>query len=521
MKRPPGTGSIEQRGDQFRARLPRNDRGERPILRLPDGTTLFATPEAAAAALDGVLALMARGRVATPSSVTLRAFGERYMAQRAEHGSEVRATVRGIRQEASAWRAHVSTAPFAERPIDTIERAEIKAWIRQKLTEPAYRGGARDARKATGATLSRKTVGNLLHVLRVVLAGAVEDGLLERNPAADVKVPIEVQERELATYVYPAELVALFVLALPDHVRAGLALALYTGLRRSSVLALEWADVDLDAGVLVSRKQKRGRLFRQHLLPEAVKLLRWWKERAPAGRWVFTAPHAKDAPARPYQRDYDFGFAGWREAAGITRDDPRPTLHSLRHTCAVALLGGWWGRRWSLDEVRDHLSHASVTITERYLHWVDESAAQRAAETAGGLAVIPGLLAGPEVIVSASAVVPPVVPGTVGARSASTRNDEENRAVSSVVEQRAFNRQSPEGSRDLTAESVDTGDQPPPLRARMVAFLTSAVAEGTSTGDLEAARIAHDAVARLLGSPASDSSAGVVDLASERARRQP
>ncbi len=42
--------------------------------------------------------------------------------------------------------------------------------------------------------------------------------------------------------------------------------------------------------------------------------------------------------------------------------------HLLRHTFASSLVAGWWGRRWSLEEVRQVMGHSSITVTERYAH---------------------------------------------------------------------------------------------------------------------------------------------------------
>lgn len=54
-------------------------------------------------------------------------------------------------------------------------------------------------------------------------------------------------------------------------------------------------------------------------------------------------------------------------------------------------------------------------------------------------------------------------------------------------------------------------------RARLLAELGQAIASATAAGDLEAARIAHEALARLLGPPGA--AGGVVDLSAARARR--
>ncbi len=62
--------------------------------------------------------------------------------------------------------------------------------------------------------------------------------------------------------------------------------------------------------------------------------------------------------------------------------------HDLRHTCASSLVSGWWGRRWSIQEVQRVLGHADVTTTMRYAHLADDAVADaaRAAGTAIQLA---------------------------------------------------------------------------------------------------------------------------------------
>jgi integrase len=68
-------------------------------------------------------------------------------------------------------------------------------------------------------------------------------------------------------------------------------------------------------------------------------------------------------------------FHEWTRAARIDRT---VRWHDLRHTCPSSLVAGWWGRRWSLEEVREMLGYSSVLVTEKYAHFAD-SAIDRAA----------------------------------------------------------------------------------------------------------------------------------------------
>ena len=57
-------------------------------------------------------------------------------------------------------------------------------------------------------------------------------------------------------------------------------------------------------------------------------------------------------------------------------------FHDLRHTCASHLVRGTWGRRWSLEEVKEYLGHSSIQVTQRYAH-LQDGLADAAAATAG------------------------------------------------------------------------------------------------------------------------------------------
>jgi hypothetical protein len=75
-------------------------------------------------------------------------------------------------------------------------------------------------------------------------------------------------------------------------------------------------------------------------------------------------------------------WIAWKDglkAAGLTR---RVRWHDLRHTCASSLISGWWGKAWSLEQVKAQLGHTSIKTTERYAHLAQDSVRRAAEETA-------------------------------------------------------------------------------------------------------------------------------------------
>jgi len=88
-----------------------------------------------------------------------------------------------------------------------------------------------------------------------------------------------------------------------------------------------------------------------------------FQRRAARGaRWLPRRTDGCETPAEARREVRVDRFREWLRAAGIER---RVRWHDLRHTCASSLVAGWWGRQWSLEEVREMLGHSSVLVTER------------------------------------------------------------------------------------------------------------------------------------------------------------
>lgn len=383
-KRPPGTGEIEERGGAFRARLPRS-MGRKAI-----GT--FATEEEACTVLDAALAELAEGSARlAPGAVTLRSLSGRFWARRKANGA------RGIVYDRSRWRAHVETAHFIDWPLESVTSRDVRRWrdeMQRKRVVRRHRAHGRTGdlvERGEDKPLARTTISNAMHLLHQAFALAVEDGLLAHNPATDVRLTRKEprRTREPWTYLAPEEQEALVrCSAVPLWARLLVAFAIGTGLRKGELWCLELADLHVGGRPhVVVRYGSPGQLPKSGKI-RTVPLFGLALEAAEA--WLALLPtYAKKNPAGlvwPTRRGkcrHGLRLPLWRTwlaAAGIAR---RVRLHDLRHTCASSLVAGWWGRRWSLEEAKELLGHASIKTTERYAHLADGVLHQAAAATLG------------------------------------------------------------------------------------------------------------------------------------------
>jgi integrase len=172
--------------------------------------------------------------------------------------------------------------------------------------------------------------------------------------------------------------------AQPGHYRTVIQTAIYTGARISELLALRWADVHLDRGVIeicrnLSMARVKGEPNQENVrwfdpktkhgiivipLPaELISALMNWKEKSPQSRLdlVFCNEFGEPCERTGIGR---YGLAPALEQAGI---DKAVTMHGLRHSCASMLI--LLGRQ--IPEVSRYLGHADVSITMRvYTHFL-------------------------------------------------------------------------------------------------------------------------------------------------------
>jgi integrase len=211
----------------------------------------------------------------------------------------------------------------------------------------------RDERLKTSAP---STVRQDLAALHDCLKWAVKLSYLRTNPAKEVERPsLPVKQDDPATYLTPEQFGDLLMAdktAVRSKTRPDAPLykfAVWTGLRITELLALEWGDVK-DGYVVVRRgKGRKQRIV--PLLPQAIAALKEAPRRLKDPR-VFWWMQDRHTTLRRFQRRLE-----WAEL-------PKFRFHDLRHTFgAYAAQAGV-----DLQVIAAAMGHTSTTVTKLYAH---------------------------------------------------------------------------------------------------------------------------------------------------------
>ncbi|MFQ5749449.1 MAG: tyrosine-type recombinase/integrase [Planctomycetota bacterium] len=245
---------------------------------------------------------------------------------------------------------------WARKPVERIRPAELSRW----------------AVKCRHAGTAAKTVNYRLIAGSGVCSWALELGLVSCNPFTGVKKAQEkLPTREV--FLTPDEARALQDAA-TGSLRPILHCALATGMRRGELLALTWADVDLDAGTIRVRAEisKSGK---DRWIPCTAELLQDLRSLR-GDRQIFRLDRQdavfERAPGKPWKRQsltgaFKKALAACDAIPAEKRD--RFRFHDLRHTAASLMVAGGV----PLFDVAKILGHASTRTTMVYSHFSPEA----------------------------------------------------------------------------------------------------------------------------------------------------
>nr|WP_228276812.1 site-specific integrase [Marinobacter sp. JSM 1782161] len=259
---------------------------------------------------------------------------------------------------------------FANRPIDSFSASELKVEVSKIEWSSA------------------KTRNNALIPLRGVFELAVDDEVIDRNPADRLKnlkhqkPPVdpfdEAEADEIIDYLYRRYPGADAVYA------AYFEFAFWTGMRTSEMLALTWGDLDLRKGVaLVSKAQSKGLLnartktgaAREVLLsPRAKAALKKVKPLTYlAGGHVFRSPRTNESWKT--DRGPRIVFTAALKKLGIRHRKAYNTRHTYATICLMAGMNPAF--------VASQLGHSITMLLTTYAKWIHGEASQRELDKLG------------------------------------------------------------------------------------------------------------------------------------------
>ncbi|WP_373231963.1 tyrosine-type recombinase/integrase [Cohnella sp.] len=278
---------------------------------------------------------------------------------------------------------------FGHLRLDQVKTLHVVSFLTD-LTSPSARKDGQEK------TLSSSTIQYIYRVLRNIFNIAVEWRIINYNPVADVKKP-KVTTKEVS--VYNEEEVAAVFKALDSELlewRLLITLALTMGMRRGELLALEWAQVDLQNAYLdvkqsFSLTQKGNPLIKapktkssirrisipSSLIPDLIKLReKMIAERALLGdKWlggdhsfVFSTTNGKAVY-------YSYASQWWRNFT-VRHSIRYIRFHDLRHTSATLLIN----QGVHAKVISSRLGHANISTTMNIYGHVLQSADQSAAD---------------------------------------------------------------------------------------------------------------------------------------------
>lgn len=295
---------TDQGTKSFKVYRKLNDKPVRVTLgKYPDMTIEQARNEA-----QRIITEMLKGKNPNDEKKKLRAetsFGELFSLYMTRYSKQQKKTWKSDERDVPRFLGH-----WFQRKLSGITKQEVQA-LHEKV----------------GKENGQYQANRLLARIQIIYNKAIEWGWEGINPAQGVK---KYKEKSRDRFLHPDELPRFFesLDSEPnDTIRDYIYVSLFTGARKSNVLAMRWEEVNFERQEWLIPETKNGESLRIHLVDLVLELLKTRLEKYGRREWVFEGPGETGHLMEPK--------AGWKrilDRAGIK--DLR--LHDLRRT-----LGSW------------------------------------------------------------------------------------------------------------------------------------------------------------------------------------
>jgi len=254
-------------------------------------------------------------------------------------------------------------------PLNKLTQSDL-----QKFYADLKKNGRKTKVEIYGPGLSDRMVRSCHATCRSALQKAVEENLINVNPAVGCKLPPKKsQEMQVLTH---DEMRRFLIQAKQDDFYELALLELATGMRRGEICALKWDDLDFETGALHIQRQayhvnhgiiisapKTKQSNRSIILPQSVlNVLKSYRETVDS-EWIFPSPVKEGEPIDPQ--------SVYRKMVKILdrAQCKRVRFHDLRHTFATTALEHGMDIK-TLSAIIGHVS--SATTLDIYSHITDE-----------------------------------------------------------------------------------------------------------------------------------------------------
>src|ERR1039458_9104198 len=287
-----------------------------------------------------------------------------------------------LRSYEQLLRLHV-TPRFGQKRLSDIKREEIKAFLGELSRK------TKTVNEETISRFSRNTLRLIVGALRSVLSAAVEDGLMENNPALKVGRFAKTERPAHQASAMTRQEAEVFLAAIEDlwpEWYPFFLTALRAGLRKGELIALKWGDIqfgkdenDSNRFILVQRNYSLGqfttpkshRTRRVDLSRQLRMVLLQLRDKRLLDAFLggktsisdeLVFPSQVGTPIKPDNIAVRY-MQPALEAAGLRRF----RFHDLRHTFGSLLIQGGASRTY----VKEQMGHSSIQITvDTYGHLI-------------------------------------------------------------------------------------------------------------------------------------------------------
>lgn len=266
--------------------------------------------------------------------------------------------------------------------LDEFSQKHVKLYCQQ-----AKAGG----NLSTGGRLSMQSIRKHAQIMKAIMESAVEDGYIDYNPLARMRIPGQQEPVREKRYLTAEEARKVIWLFKGTPLEELVLVTLYYGLRRSEVLGLRWSAIDFDKKTIaINHTVVKNVTIEAKDTTKTASSRRDFPLIDEVGASLLSLKRKQELQKELAGDKYnDTGYVFVREDGTLMRPDyltrtfqkvvenngfGHMRFHDLRHSTASIL----YEKGWGLKEIQMWLGHSDISVTaDIYTHISNEQLRQK------------------------------------------------------------------------------------------------------------------------------------------------